>query len=176
MALTTVAKVEALGALTYNLFDYPDQATLDAFVQESIDDSDAWMQSYMGLNYNPVGDAAAVRVQTRAQAALALSYIVPTLRSKKTYGTHYPVNSEDSAAYDTLMETDWEAEAKGLLSKWITVEVGGTGSTGSGGFAAPAFRVGPGVDPDVADSEETLMDRLVTQARSFPKQRFGVVR
>src|SRR5207253_7814945 len=167
---TTPAKVESILSLIPELFDFTvsatKQAQLDALVQDSIDDADAWMQAYMGSSYGATG-AGEVRTQARGQAYLAASYLLDTVGFKKLVGTHYPIDSEDSAEYERWI-TELEEKARGLLAKWITVEVGAGGTAGSS-FAAPAFRAGPGVDQADADTEETLMEAIADRARGFAK-------
>ena len=173
--LTTAARVEAVGGLIPDLFEM-DQATLDAFVEDAIDDGEAWMAVYMGSNFNPTGaDAFTLRVQSQASTALALANLVQTLRSMKTYGTHAPMDSEDADSYDRLMETDWEASARSLLAKWITVEVGGGGGGASVSFAAPVLRTGPGIDPLQEETQDGLVQDIADRARGFIRPNFSTV-
>ena len=132
----TPAEVEAVGALTYRLFLVADQAALDVLVQAHIDYADAWMQGHMGANYGLAQYSWQVELQRRGQMYLALEAITDTLKAQKIYGTHFPYMSEDSPAYEALIDNEWAQRAKEALDLWITVEQQGTA-----GFAMPYFGI-----------------------------------
>ena len=176
MALTTVDDVLSLLSLIPELFDFTGvdaETDLEAIVTTAIDDADAWMQAYMGDNYGLTGPGEA-RVQAKAQQYLAASYLMDTLAFKKVVGTHFPYVSEESSEYERLI-VEFEEKARGLLAKWVTIEVSGSGSGGGAAFAAPVFVTGPGIAVGDSDSEDVLMQAIADRARGFAKPSFGTV-
>ncbi len=170
MPLTTPAIVEADGGLIWQLFSnipatgVVDQTTLDTFVMTKIVIADSWMRRRLLANYNLPGDPNAQIMQAAAQSYLTLHYLVPILEAARSYGIHYPFESEDHNAYDSLVERAWKEEAISLLDEWITVE-----QVSPVGFAMPTFGFsqpvpivsyddsGPtGLDPQTIQLEEAL--------------------
>lgn len=158
MALpTTPANVEQMAGLTNLLFNLADQSSLDALVTVCITRADAWMQGHMGGNYNLLTPAWAPILQEEGQIYLALEKLSAILRSQKVTGTHFAFVSEDSGAYQNLIETDWGERAIAALDLWVTVEVAATRA-----FAMPVFSATPGVGPaDFAD--DTTFDSISQQ-------------
>lgn len=173
MALTTTANVETLGAFIPQLFD-TDQAGMDVLVQAAINDSDAWMQVYLGANYGGT-TTFETAVQTRAQTYMALSLLTPLLKAKKVYGTHFPIDSEDSDAFERLMEQDWEGLARSYLAKWISIEPTGTTGGAQQNFALPFFGTTESPDATTSDDEDFRMQEIADEARSVPEQVFATV-
>jgi hypothetical protein len=173
MPLTNVAEVEKIGALIPNLFD-TDQAGLDALVLDAATDADNWMQVYLGSLYGGT-TTAETAVQARGQAYLALAYLTPTLKAKKVYGTHFPLDSEDSAAYENLLEQDWEGLARSLLAKWISIEATGTGGGAQQNFALPYFAAVDSPDATTTDDNDLQLRELADAARSRPEVDFSTV-
>lgn len=122
MALTTVQAVEQTGALTPSLFNFPDQTTLDTFVQDAINYADAWLVVHLGAFYGLNSPAAYAVLQERGERYIALETIVKTLEQEKVFGTHFPYMSEESANYSRLIDTDWGEEALKALDLWLTIE------------------------------------------------------
>lgn len=139
MPLTTVAAVESTGALTPQLFNFPDQPTLDTFVLDAIVFADSWMQGFMKSNYNLQQFAWQVVLQERGQRFLALETIVKTLQQEKVVGEHYEYIAEASDAYSRLANVDWGTAAIQALSLWVTTE------SSTHNFAAPVFLLSPAI-------------------------------
>jgi len=136
--------VEEAAGLTPSLFNLPDQASLDAFVARFAARADAWMQGHMGpSNYNLTTPAWAAILQEEGAVYLTLEKLSSVLKSLKTQGTHFEVMSEDSPAYQTLIETDWGKLAMEALDLWVTVETIGPNKE----FAMPLFLVTDGIEP-----------------------------
>jgi hypothetical protein len=169
MPLTTTVEVERLGALIPQLFD-TDQAGMDAIVLDAITDADNWMQVYLGANYGGL-TAPETAVQARGQALLSMSYVEPILRAKKVRGTHFPIDSEESTAYEDLLEKDWEGLARSLLAKWISLEPTG----GTQNFALPYFQATDSPDPLVTDGESIRIRDIDDEARGKPEVVFPTV-
>jgi hypothetical protein len=176
MPLTSTQKVEARFALTPFLFNFnsgnptTDQASLDALVLDAIEDADAEMQYRLQSNYNPA-DVNAARMQATAQAYLAGDYLLLILRAQKAYGTHAPLLSEDSDAYERLEAGGMREIAEGMLQPWISI---GEEEKGKG-FARPVCIVsGPG-DEHLRD-EDRQLEILVDDARGYVGPVFPTVR
>ena len=170
--LTTPQKVRQIGALIPQLFD-TDDTGLDALIMDALVDADNWLQTYLGANYGGVS-AAEASVQGRASAYIALAYLTPVLKAKKVYGTHYPIDSEDSTSYENLLEQDWEGLAKSELSKWLQIEISGQGASAKS-FARPYFGITDSPDPTLTDNEEIQMGDIADEARGFAEVNYTTV-
>jgi hypothetical protein len=171
----TVAEVEQLGGLFYQLFFFPDQPTLDSFVASAIAYADAWMQGHMGGNYNLQVPSWAPVLQRRGQAMLALESIVDTLKANKAYGAHYPLFSEDTPAYENLITNDWGQKAMQALDLWVTVEQIGKG------FAMPLFLLSNPIplnsdDSNGLDPLTIQYERELAEARGLGISDVGTIR
>src|SRR5436305_12506599 len=129
----TPAEVEAIGARTPALFQVAAKTALDTLVRSAIDYADAWFQGHSGLNYGLTVPSWAPVIQRRGVMYLALEALTDTLKARKIYGTHAPYMSEDSPAYEALIDNEWGQRGREALDLWITVEKQGTG------FALPYF-------------------------------------
>lgn len=162
MALCTPAEVEAMGALTPSLFNLPDQTSLDTLVQTAIDRADAWMQGHMGANYNLTQFTWQPTLQKEGQIYLALEKLCDLLKAQKIYGTHFPYMSEDSPAYEALIDNEWGVRGMAALDLWVTIE------SATRHFALPLLLtsspliendvLNPGLDPLAVQYAE-LLDR-----------------
>jgi hypothetical protein len=160
----TVQDVEAVGALTYQLFDYPDQSSFDLFIADCLLFADSWMAGHMGSNYNLQEFGWQIALQRRGQIYLALEAAVDTLKAKKTYGSHINYISEDTAAYQSLIDNNYGQKAMQALDLWVTVERAENIAFAmpTFGFAQPVPLVpyddsGPtGLDPQQVQLEEAL--------------------
>jgi len=180
MALpVTPAFVESVGALFPQLFNFntgvpaTDQANLDAFVLEAINDADAWMQIHMGGNYNLL-DAPSARLQAKGQACLALEDIYATLKTEKVLGSNYPIWSEEGPSYQQLIDLNWGERALVYLDTWVTVEVGATRA-----FAMPQFLVTQGIDTSIDQTIESMTQQYSEEldfARGISNPDLGTVR
>lgn len=159
MPLTTHAIVEQDGGLVYALFQpigIVSQGGMDTLVDAKILVADAWMKRRLGSNYNLPSDVNAQVMQAQAQSYLTLHYLTPILRACKTYGTNYPIWSEESVNYDSLLEHNWKDEASSLLDEWLTIE-----RMEPTGFALPIFSTSQPI-PTI-DSEGSGLDSLDAQ-------------
>jgi len=161
------ADVEAVGALTPQLFRLADQVSLDAFVQGCIDFADSWMQGHMGAaNYDLQQFPWQHTLQKRGQIYLALEAATDTLKAEKIYGTHYPLQSEESASYEALIDNEWGIKAMQSLDLWVTVE------SASKGFALPIFSTSSPIPEGdcpwgVREPLDSLYARLLDHARGI---------
>jgi hypothetical protein len=169
------SEVEAIGALTPQIFVLPDQPSLDTFVQSSIDFADAWMQGHMGSNYGLTDAAWKVNLQRRGQIYLALEALCDTVKAEKVYGTHFAYISEESPQYEALINNEWGVRAMQALDLWVTVE------TGSTAFALPLFLTSaPLIENEIENPAvkplATLYGELLDRARGIVRPEIGSVR
>lgn len=167
------AFVRSFGALSPELFNLPDQPSLDAFVLEAITDADAWMQVHMGTAYN-LPDVPSARLQARGQAMLAMEYLTDTLKAQKVYGTHSAYISEDSPEYQALIDLNWGERAMAALDTWVTVEVGAGRA-----FALPLFLPTSGIDVSTDQAIDSMSEQYSEEldfARGINNPDIGTVR
>src|SRR5436190_24267416 len=168
------SEVVLVGALRPELFNLPDQPSMEAFIQGALDVADAWMVGHLGpLNYGLTAPYA-VALQRRGQIYLALEAITDTLKASKIYGTHSAYMSEDSASYAELIDHEWGQGAREMLDLWVTVEKQGTG------FALPYFGITTPVDlvedgTNGLDPLIVLYEEILARARGFSNLDTGTV-
>lgn len=170
----TTAEVKALGSLTPSLFLVADSASLDTIVQASIDYADARFASLAGDNYGLTTPTWAPVLQRRGVMYLALAALGDTLKAQKIYGTHAPYQSEDSPAYEALIDNEWLARAKEALERWVTLDGPGTG------FAKPVFLVTdptPIIEDDTngLDALNVLYEEVLARSRGRSNPELGTV-
>jgi len=129
----------------------------------------------MGANYGLTEFTWQVNLQRRGQIYLALEAICDTIKARKIYGTHAPYMSEDSPAYEALIENEWGQRAMVALDLWVTVE------RASRAFAMPLFltsspipeieQEGNGLDPLT-----TLYSELLDRARGISNADVGSIK
>lgn len=152
----TPAEVESIGALTPQLLQVADQTSLDTFVQAAIDFADAWMQAHLGTaNYGLTQFTWQVELQRRGQMYLALEAITDTLKARKIYGTHSPYMSEESPAYEALIDNEWGIRGIQCLDLWVTLE------SATRHFALPIFATSAPINE--TDAPGTGLDPLELQ-------------
>ncbi len=158
MALpVTAAAVRRRGALTPQLFNLTLSSDLDTLCDEQINFADSWMRVHMGPHY-ALADAASMTLQEEGQACLALERLTDILKAQKAYGTHFPYVSEDSPAYQALIDLNWGEKAMAALDTWVTTEAGGQRA-----FALPLLLVTSGPsrgDPGIESMSEQLSEEL----------------
>src|SRR5436190_7503628 len=103
----TPAEVEIIGMLTPAMFFVPDQTSLDTLVQSAIDYADAWVQGHAGSNYGLTTPSWVPILQRRGVMYLALEALTDMVKARKVYGTQYAYDSEDSEAYERLIDNEW---------------------------------------------------------------------
>lgn len=171
----TPQEVEDIGALTPALFQLADQASLDTFVQAAIDASDDWMQGHLGASYGLAQFDWQVGLQRRGQMYLALEKLTDTVKARKIYGTHAPYMSEDSPAYEALIDNEWGIRAMEMLDLWVTVE------SPTRHFAMPLLLTSsPLIENEIQNPAitplSTLYSELLDRARGIPDPDVGSIR
>ncbi len=174
MALpVTAAAVRRRGALTPQLFNLTVSSDLDALCDEQILFADAWMRVHLGPQHYGLADPASATLQEEGQACLALERLTDILKAQKAYGTHFPYVSEDSPAYQALIDLNWGEKAMAALDTWVTTEAGGNRA-----FAMPLLLVTSGpsrTDPGIKSQTEQLSEEL-DFARGISNPDQGTVR
>jgi len=171
----TPLEVEQIGALFPNLFNFPDQTTLDTFVQGAIDYADGWMIGHMGPNYG-LSLPWQVELQRRGQMYLALEAICDTIKAEKIYGTHFAYLSEESPSYAELITNEWGVRAMASLDLWVTVE-----DVAGGAFALPVFMTSsPLIENEIQNPAlaplSVLYSELLDRARGIANPDIGTIR
>lgn len=162
----TPQEVSDIGALTPALFQVADTTALNALIQSALDYADGWFQGHSGANYGILTPAWVPVLQRRGVIYLALEALTDTLKARKIYGTHSPYMSEDSPAYEALIDNEWGQRAREALDLWLTIETQGTG------FALPYFGITEPV-PIVEDGTNgleplnVLYEELLARARGL---------
>ncbi len=175
MALCTPDQVIKVGALSPELFNLPDQPSMESLVGFAITGVDAWMQDHMGGNYNLTQFPWQIVQQQNGQMYLALERLTDTLKAEKTYGSHEFYISEDSGGYERLIMVNWGQRAMECLDRWVTIE------QISRNFAMPIFstyRPIPEVDDESSglDPLSAFYTGLLDRARGIANPDLGTVR
>jgi hypothetical protein len=160
--------------LTPAMFFVPDQPSLDALVQSAIDYADAWVAGHAGQNYGLTTPSWVPILQRRGVMYLALEALTDMVKARKVYGTQYAYDSEDSEAYERLIDNEWGQRGREALDIWLTVETQGTG------FALPYFGITEPVPlvedgTNGLDSLIVLYEEILARARGFSNLDTGTV-
>ncbi len=160
MSLATAAQVIEMGSLEYMLFDFTTDAELTALVERWIAVNDLHIQQKAPTFYASTDPLVTANL-TMGEVFLALADLIGQLGARKVYGTHAPIDSEDSESYFGNLEDFYRARAMEFLSDYFTIETPGTA------FAAPALLIGDPIESaDVGTLDEILRDWL-DEARGF---------
>lgn len=149
MAWTIAAQVKQDGALTYNLFNLADDAALTTLVNAKIAVASAWLTRRVGSTIYATTDTGIQTILAQAESWLCLCYLVPIIKASKVYGTHYPIDTEESSSFDGLMDTDWRRLAIELLDEWAEIEPAGVS------YSLPVFSTTQAVDRTDTTLEST---------------------
>ena len=161
MGLTSVREVRRLGGLdddeSFRLFRMPDDAALDALIEDEIDFISAVLTDKAGSNYTQTANTNLVARFRRAEAYYVLAEITEPLKSRKTHGTHWAVDSEDSVRLEALIENNYQAKAESLVGQYLPDD------TTDSPFSAGVFVIGTAVDPDdvdcITDQNAAILER-----------------
>lgn len=123
MALTSVTEVRRLGGLddelAYQLFRLPDEPALEALIEDEITLASAYLTSKAGTEYTQTADTDQQALFRRAEAYFVLIQLVEPLKARKVFGTHAPYDSEESLAYERLIDTEWQAKFEMLVGNFV---------------------------------------------------------
>lgn len=141
MPLVDPKYVRRLGGLNeagdYNLFRVGNDAELDRFIMETAEDVSSWLRARSLANYVST-DTDTRRQMRRGEAYLVLQALCEPLKARKVFGTHWAIDSEESARYEELIDTEWSKLADQWLSGLLISE---------DRFSAPVFAITNPVDP-----------------------------
>lgn len=164
---TSNSQVKEAGGLNephaFLTFRFNTQSELETTIDNGERVAAAWLRLNLVPGIYTSSDTDTQEVLSLAEAYLVLHFIVPALKARKVYGTHFAWESEESDSYAALIDTEWMDLAKQLLGDWITVPVG------ESHFARPVLKVGPVIDPldPRFKSEEERLQEDLDRARSL---------
>lgn len=134
MALSTVDAVrQRLGIndeLSHELFGLPDEAALDAMVEDELAVATAYLTSKAGTNYTQTADTNLQALMARAEIYFVGMQIAEPLKARKVFGTHAPYDSEESLSYQRLIDEEWQAKFEMLTGPYVSDDTGSPYSLG----------------------------------------------
>lgn len=126
--LTTVQEILKIGGLDepsdYTLLRLSSEAELVARAAEEGAVAAAFISKILPTVYPPTA-ANDILLLSRAEAFLALAQLVEPAKARKVYGSHYPIDSEDSPRYEALIDTEWSLQADKILNLYGADQTGG---------------------------------------------------
>lgn len=166
MAWATKEKVKEIGGLNYANdylnFQFSSVAELNTAIDNAIAVASAWLQIRLTpADIYETTDADIQVVLAQGEAYLALHFLVPAIKARKVYGTHFAWDSETSERYAELIDVEWLALAQELLADWLIVAVGDRV------FARPKMRVGTVIDRTTLQSAEEEWAEILDHTRSL---------
>ncbi len=119
MALTTVEEVLRVGGLDgvsdYTLFWLDSEAQLRERVTAELVIAEAYVGVVAPAAYAAT-DAGTRTLLGRAAVYVTLMQLCEPLKARKVYGSHYPLDSEDSPRFEALTTGEWESMADKMLN------------------------------------------------------------
>lgn len=154
MALTTAQHVLRLGGLDetsgHELFRDDTEAELLLRVAAEIPIAEAYISVVAPAAYASVA-VNTVALLGRCCEYLVLQQLCEPLKARKVYGSHWPLDSEDSSRFEALLDTEWAARADKILNLF------GAGET-SKPIVLAGLLVGQPTEPKC--TEQRLLDIL----------------
>lgn len=161
MALTTPKEVLRTGGLqeveAADLFRLESQAHLTRHVQTAIDRAQAWLSGRAPSYYtgSATGSANQDADFKAAEEYFTLHLLYWPLRVRKVLGSHFPLDSEDSDAYDALSEDALEM-AERFVSSYVVLE-----TSAESAFALPTLLASAAILPEEYQSvNQEYEDRI----------------
>lgn len=151
----SVGLVKQLGGLNessdYLLFRYASPDELDAAITRQVAVVSAGLTEDIPAIYG-APTAGQTLLLAEGEAYLALSLLCMSLKSRRVFGTHWPLDQEDSSRFQELIDNEFQERAQSLLGRWLTV------IEEKNAFAKPVFLVStqPGVTTDTTRKSEVL--------------------
>lgn len=169
-AITTEAQVREVGGLSdrsatgdWNLFRYESDAELTVAITNAIAVASSWIQLRIDTGIYASADTNIQTVLSLAEAYLSLHFLVPALKARRVFGTHYALETQEAAAYAELIDVEWMALARELIDAWVIIDTPGSV------YAKPRMRVGTAINPldPGFESMETELLETLDRARSL---------
>ena|SRR5438132_1707466 len=167
MAQASIALVKELGGLNaaddYNLWRFSSPDELDAALIRALAIGSAWIRRRAPSLYTTT-DADTLTCLAVGEAFLALHFAVASLKSRKVFGTHYPLDQEGSERFAELIDNEYKRLAEDALGLDLTVV------EEAQAFARPTFRIGPVIDPLVdttIEPEDVQLEEIAAQSRGW---------
>lgn len=165
MAWATKEKVKEVGGLNYANdylnFQFASVSELNTAIDNAIAVASAWLQIRIQDGVYETEEETIQTVLAQGEAYLALHFLVPAIKARKVYGTHFAWESEASDRYAELIDVEWLALAQELLADWLIVPVG------TATFARPVLRVGTVIDPADLQTVEEEWAEILDRTRSL---------
>jgi len=159
--LATADYVIEMGALTPELFDQDwSGGDLVAHVNKWIKVSDLHIQQKAPTYYSSTDDLVIANL-TMGEVFLALADLIGQLGARKVYGTHAPIDSEDSESYFGNLEEFYRSRAMEFLSDYFAIDEPGTA------FAAPTLLIGDPVTESEVGTVDEILRTWLDEARGF---------
>ncbi len=160
--LATADYVIEMGALTPELFDQDwSGGDLVTHVNKWIKVSDLHVRQKAPLYYGSTDDLVIANL-TMGEVFLVLADLIGQLGARKVYGTHAPIDSEDSESYFGNLEEFYRARAMEFLNDYFVLDDPATG------FAAPVLLIGDPVEASDVGTVDEILRTWLDEARGFP--------
>jgi hypothetical protein len=167
MVQATVALVKELGGLNqaddFNLWRFSTPDELDAALTRHLLYAAARIRRAAPDFYTST-DSDTLLLLSVGESFLALHYAAMALKSRKVFGTHYPLDQEGSERFEELIDNEYLRRAEEALGIDLT-------TSGTQSFARPTFQVGPVLnrltDPTLESEVEQILE-VADTARSWP--------
>jgi len=167
MPYATVALVKQIGGLNaaddYLLFRYDSADELDAAITRQLGVVAAGLTEDIPDIYTAPTSGQEL-ILAEGEAYLALSLLCMGLKSRKVFGTHWPLDQEGSDRFAELIDNEFEQRAQDLLGRWLTV------TATPNAFARPGLIIGRAVDrvdDPLIDTEAEQIEIIAERARSL---------
>jgi|GEM_PF-4673552 len=159
--LTTANYVIEMGALEPFLFGEEfSAADLVKLVNRWIGVNDLHIQNKAPAYYDSTDDLVIANL-AMGECFLTLADVIGQLAARKVYGTHAPIDSEDSTAYLTGLEEFYRNRALEFLSDYFVLDEPTTA------VALPVFIVSTDVDDSLTQSNPDDVRQYLDEARGY---------
>lgn len=170
MPKTTEDQVREVGGLNdrsdtgdWLLFRFNDDGELSAAIANAMAAASSWVVVRIEASVYASTDSDINTLLALGEAYLTLHFLVPALKARKVFGSHYAVEAEDSDRFAALIDVEWLNLARELLEPWLIVP----GTTSA--YAKPRMRIGTVINPLDPGFEtiETEFEETLDRARSL---------
>lgn len=162
MPLTNAGVVKEAGQLEHTLFPgLASEGELTALIDRQLAIADAFIYRRVGESVYNDTTPQIVTMLAAAECYLALSYITAMLKARKVYGSHAPIDTEDSSSFHDVLEPEWRQMAIELLDEFAVIDEAGHP------FALPSFLVSTDVDETLTQQTPEDIREQLDRARGY---------
>jgi hypothetical protein len=170
MPLTDASQVKEAGQLVYQFFEgLTSEADLTALINRWIAVADAFVYRRVGSSVYSDTTPQIVTMLSAAECYLTLAYLGTMFKARKTYGSHYPIDTEDSSSFHEFLEPEWRQLAMELIDEFAVLDEPGSA------IALPAFLISSDVDETLAQSTPDDIRELLDEASGFTRRELPAV-